>query len=108
MRVEGDKVVTRTIGELADICLSYSTDPSITPSLASATLGRNGIKAEDGCVYISNTAKAIAGILSDTSWSNCWPTVLARLPGAQKAGVTWFKGSGGNSRAVRVPLTVRN
>ena len=108
MRVEGDKVVTRTIGELADICLSYSTDANITPSLASATLGRNGIKAEDGCVYVSNTAKAIAGILADTSWSNCWPTVLARLPGAQKAGVIWFKGSGGNSRAVRVPLTVRN
>ncbi|AZB50552.1 hypothetical protein [Synechococcus phage S-H1] len=108
IRVEADKIVTRTIGELADICLHYSTDPNITSSLASATLGRNGIKAEDGCVYISNTAKAIAGILADTSWSNCWPTVLARLPGAQKAGVIWFKGSGGNSRAVRIPLTVRN
>jgi putative DNA primase/helicase len=104
LRVEGDKTVTRTIGELVDIALHHANDMTVTADLAAATLGRNGIKAEQGCICVSNTANAIAGILSDTPWSNCWPTVLARLPGAQKTGTIWFKGSGGNSRATQIPL----
>jgi len=104
IRVEADKVVTRTIGELVELSLAYSSDIAITKHLADATLGRNGIKAEDGRVVISNTANAIAAILADTPWSNCWPTVLARLPGAAKAGVTRFKGMTGSSRATSAPL----
>ena len=104
LRVEGDKTVTRTIGELVDIAIHHSNDINITADLASATLGRNGIKAEQGCICVSNTANAVASILSDTPWSNCWPTVLSRLPGAEKIGVIWFKGSGGNSRATKIPL----
>ena len=104
IRVEGDKTVTRTIGELVDLALHHGSDMTITTDLAAATLGRNGIKVEDGSIYVSNTAKAIAGILADTPWSNCWAVVLARLPSARKSGVMWFKGSGGNSRAVQIPL----
>lgn len=104
MRVEGDKTVTRTIGELIDIALHHANDTTVTADLAAATLGRNGIKAEQNAICVSNTANAIAAILSDTPWSNCWPTVLARLPGAEKVGVIWFKGSGGNSRATKIPL----
>jgi hypothetical protein len=76
----------------------------ITATIAQAVLGRNGIKSEDGCVVISNTANAIAAILSDTPWGNCWPTVLARMHGATKCGVTRFKGMAGTSRSVSVPL----
>lgn len=104
LRVEGDKTVTRTIGELVDLALHHATDMTVTTDLAVATLGRNGIKAEHGAICVSNTANAVAAILSDTPWSNCWPTVLARLPGAEKVGVIWFKGSGGNSRATKIPL----
>ena len=104
LRVEGDKTVTRTIGELVDLALHHASDMTVTADIAAATLGRNGIKAEQGCICVSNTANAVAGILSDTPWSNCWPTVLARLPGAEKVGVIWFKGSGGNSRATKIPL----
>ena len=105
IKVEADKIVTRTVGELVERALAYSSDMSITQELAEATLGRNGIKAEDGCVVISNTAEAIAAMLSDTPWSNCWPTVLARLPGAKKPGVTRFKGMTGTSRSVSIPLS---
>jgi len=105
IRVEGDKIVTRTVGELVERALGYSSDMSVTQELAEATLGRNGIKADDGCVVISNTSNAIAAMLADTPWSNCWPTVLARLPGAMKPGVTRFKGMTGTSRAVSVPLS---
>lgn len=105
LRVEADRTtLTRTIGELVELALQHSSDFSITPDLAQAALGRHGIKADNGAVLISNNAEAIASILRDTAWSNCWPTVLTRLPGASKAGSIYFKGAGTTSRAVRVPL----
>ena len=104
VRVEADKVITRSIGELVEIALHRQHDIHITPDLAHATLGRNGIRAESDTVIISNNAEAIAAILRDTSWSNCWSTVLTRLPGATRAGVTYFRGAGASGRAVKVPL----
>ena len=104
LRVEGDKTVTRTISELVDLALHHGNDLNVTAELAEATLGRNGIKAEAGLLYVSNTANAVASILSDTPWSNCWPTVLARLAGAGRPGVTRFRGMSGTSRAVSIPV----
>ena len=104
LRVEGDKTVTRTISELVDLALHHGNDLNVTTELAEATLGRNGIKAEAGLLYVSNTANAVASILSDTPWSNCWPTVLARLAGAGRPGVTRFRGMSGTSRAVSIPV----
>lgn len=104
VRVEADKVLTRSIGELVELALHRDHDFDVAAGLAQSTLGRNGIKAEDGCVIVSNNAEAIARILADTPWSNCWPTLLTRLPGASKAGSIYFKGAGATSRAVRVPL----
>ena len=104
LRVEADKIVTRTIGELVEVALMHTADPVVTPSLAEAVIGRHGIKADAGCVLVSNTATAIATILSGTAWSSCWATVLARLPGATRPGVTRFRGLPGASRAVSIPL----
>ena len=103
LRVEGDRTVTRTIGELVEIAMSHSHDLEVTPALAQATIGRNGIKADSDLIYVANNATAIAAILRDTPWVNCWATVLARLPGATRAGVTRFKGMAGCCRAVSVP-----
>jgi hypothetical protein len=104
IRVEADKPLTRSIGELVEIALHWDNDGLITADLAQSTLGRHGIKAEPGVVLVSNNSEAVATILRDTSWSNCWPTVLTRLPGATKAGSIYFRGAGTTSRAVRVPL----
>ena len=104
IRVEADKIVTRTIGELVDIATHHAADVDITSTIAQAVLGRNGIKADDGYVFISNTAEAIATMLRDTAWANCWSTVLARLPGAAKAGTIYFRGTGLSGRAVKIPL----
>ena len=104
LRVEADKTVTRSINELVDAAALRIVDSDITSAIAQAVLGRNGIKSDDGCVVISNTSKHIAAILSDTAWSNCWPTVLSRLPGAIKNGVTRFKGMSGTSRSVSIPI----
>ncbi len=105
VRVEGEKTVTRSIGELVEIVMHRQLmDGAVPRELAEGTLGRNGIKVDKDAVIISNNAEAIAAILRDTPWSNCWPTVLTRLPGATKAGSIYFKGAGATSRAVRVPL----
>jgi putative DNA primase/helicase len=103
-RVEGDKAVTRTIGELIDIALNHATDIHVGANEAQAVLGRNGIKAEEAAIYVSNTADAIGNILRDTAWANCWSVILARIPNAVKAGVIYFKGSGMSGRAVKIPL----
>lgn len=104
LRVEGsDRIVTRTVAELVQIALHRATDQQVGATDAIGVLGRHGIRADDGQMLVSNTATAIAAMLADTPWGNCWPTVLARLPGACKAGVTWFKGLT-SSRAVSVPV----
>jgi putative DNA primase/helicase len=104
IRVEADRVVTRTVGELADIAQHHAADATVTANEAQSVLGRNGMRAEGGQLIVSNTANAIAGILRDTAWVNCWPTVLARLPGARKTGAVRFAGAGAVSRAVALPL----
>jgi putative DNA primase/helicase len=104
LRVEAEKVLTRSIGELVDLALHREHDFHVCADLAHSTLGRHGIRPDGNAVLISNNAEAIGRILADTPWSNCWPTVLTRLPGAAKAGSIYFKGAGTTSRAVRVPL----
>jgi putative DNA primase/helicase len=107
VRVEAERNTTSSLGELLELALHRNTDFHISAQLAQATLGRHGLKAEDGPdpgVIVSNNAQAIASILRDTAWANCWPTVLTRLPGATKSGSIYFRGAGSNSRGVRVPL----
>lgn len=104
IRVEADRVVTRTVGELADIAQHHAADATVTANEAQSVLGRNGMRAEGGQLIVSNTANAIAAILRDTAWVNCWPTVLARLPGARKTGAVRFAGAGAVSRAVALQI----
>jgi putative DNA primase/helicase len=105
LRVEGDRTVSRSIGELVDISMARSHDPDVDYNQAKAILGRNGIKIVPPEIFVSNSAQGIAGILKDTAWANCWPTVLLRLPGASRAGVTHFSGAGNSSRAVKIPAS---
>jgi putative DNA primase/helicase len=106
LRVEGDRTVSRSIGELVDVHMGRAHDPDVDYSQAKAILGRNGIKVVSTEIFVSNSAQAIAHILRDTAWANCWPTVLLRLPGASRAGVTHFSGAGNSSRAVKIPASV--
>lgn len=105
VRVETDHSIhTRTLGELVGISSKSETSFDIASNIAEGTLGRYGLKVEGDALLISNTAQAIATILRDTAWGHSWGTLLARLPGASKAGVVRFKGLGATSRAVRIPL----
>jgi putative DNA primase/helicase len=106
IRVEADRsTFTRTIGELVELAARITPSMDINPELAEAHLGRVGIKVEDGRICISNTAKGIERILADTPWAHSWSTVLSRIPGALRSGVTRFRGLGGTSRAISLPIT---
>ena len=106
LRVEGDRgnTYTRTVWELAELARGTTTSMEIGLTAAESHLGRIGIRIDGDRLLISNTAKGIRRILGDTPWVDCWGTVLSRLPGAQKAGVTRFKGLAGVSRACSIPL----
>lgn len=106
IRVEGDRGSghTRTVWELVEIARGVAPSMEITATAAEAHLGRIGLRVADDRLLIANTALGLQRILADTPWAHSWPTVLSRLPGAQKAGKVRFKGMSTNSRAVSVPL----
>ena len=105
--MEGDRGngYMRTVWELVELARGTATSMEIGSGAAEAHLGRIGIKADGERVVISNTAQALRRILDGTSWTDSWPTVLSRLPDAQRAGVTRFRGLAGVSRAVSVVVS---
>lgn len=90
----------RTIGELVDEVRRSEFDSEI----ASRTLGRLGMKVDDGGLLVSNTADGIKRLLRATAWSVNWAKILRRLPDSRVAGVTYFGFSGSESRAVWVKI----
>jgi putative DNA primase/helicase len=103
---DGTRTQTRTIYELVELANRIVDSPTelISPAIAAAALSRHGLRVSNDHLMVSNTAKAIAQILADTPWRSSWPTILTRLPGAQRMGVTRFPGLG-VTRATSVPLS---
>jgi putative DNA primase/helicase len=110
MEVVGGKVfnrvsaTTRTVWELVEAMNGSAESQEILPEAAEPHLGRIGLRVSNGRLLIANTALGLQRILADTPWGHSWPTVLARLPGAEKAGKVRFKGMSTSSRAVSLPL----
>ena len=110
MEVAGGKVfnrvstTTRTVWELVEAMSGTGDSKEVTAEAAEPHLGRIGIRVVDGRLMIANTALGLQRILADTPWAHSWPTVLARMPGASKAGKVRFKGMSNSSRAVSLPL----
>ena len=106
-RVEcADRSVTRTIGELVELAAHQAHDLEIGAELASQTLGRHGLRLEQGLLLVSNTAQPIAQILRETAWAHGWSVLLQRLQGAQRHAPVRFCGAGMVTRAVAIPLAV--
>jgi putative DNA primase/helicase len=107
IRVESsERTCTRTLGELVEIVLRHRADNEVTTRQAHEALSRHGLKVseEEKRLLVSNTAKAIAGILRDTAWANGWSTVLSRLPGAERIAPVRFSGAGAVSRAISLQI----
>jgi putative DNA primase/helicase len=106
LRVEADRgaAYQRTVWELVEIIRGTATCIEITAAVAEAHLGRIGLRVMDGRLLVANTALGLQRILADTPWATSWPTILSRLPDAQKPGKVRFRGMERNSRAVSLPL----
>ncbi|MFZ9950852.1 MAG: hypothetical protein ACO3FA_01035 [Vulcanococcus sp.] len=105
LRVDSDRGQTiRTVLELLDIAAKgVDRLGDVAVAVASAVLGRHGLKVADGVVLVANASEGLRGLLDATPWANCYPQTLGRLDGAQRAAQTHFRGMG-TSRAVALPL----
>ena len=91
------------LGELVEVAQGkYHKD--LDNMQAEDTLGRHGLKVNKDCLMVSNTSEALREILNGTSWQHSWSQVLTRLPNAEKAPATRFKGQGSVAKAVKIPL----
>ena len=91
------------LGELVEVATGkYHME--MNDEQAQDPLGRHGLKVNDNCLMVSNTSEALREILSGTSWQHSWSQVLTRLPHAEKAPATRFKGQGSVAKAVKIPL----
>jgi putative DNA primase/helicase len=110
VEVNGGKVfnravtLTRTVWELIEATKGGEDSSEVSQDAAESHLGRIGLRVADDRLLIANTALGLQRILAETPWAHSWPTVLFRLPGAQKPGKVRFKGMSHNSRAVSIPL----
>jgi len=102
--VSNAKVLTRTVWELVEAVRTDAEACEVPADVAEAHLGRIGLRVQDERLLVSNTALGLQRILAETPWAHSWPTVLGRIPGAEKPGKVRFKGMSGNSRAVSLPL----
>ena len=82
-----DRSVTRTIGELVELAAHQAHDLEIGAELASQTLGRQGLRLEQGLLLVSNTAQPIAQILREAAHGNFYVLgqTLWSKPGAATA-----------------------
>ena len=91
------------LGELVEVA-SGKFHTFLESEQAQDTLGRHGLKVGKDCLMVSNTSEALREILNGTSWQHSWSQVLTRLPNAEKAPATRFKGQGSVAKAVKIPL----
>ena len=91
------------LGELVEIA-SGKFHTFIESEQAQDTLGRHGLKVNSESLMVSNTSEALREILNGTSWQHSWSQVLTRLPNAEKAPATRFKGQGSVAKAVKIPV----
>ena len=91
------------LGELVEVATGKYHN-YIESEQAQDTLGRHGLKVNKESLMVSNTSEALREILNGTSWQHSWSQVLTRLPNAEKAPATRFKGQGSVAKAVKIPL----
>ena len=91
------------LGELVEIATGKH-HTFVESSQAQDTLGRHGLKVNKNNLMVSNTSEALREILNGTSWQHSWSQVLTRLPNAEKAPATRFKGQGSVAKAVKIPV----
>jgi putative DNA primase/helicase len=106
LRIDGDsRSLTRSVGELIQVVMGKINDFELDKAEAVRTLGRHGLRVEveDRALYVSNSSKGLSAILADTSWANCYTTMLRRLKGSS-AGGNWHFAGLGTSKSTRLDI----
>ena len=106
LRIDGDsRSLTRSVGELIQVVMGKINDFELDKAEAVRTLGRHGLRVEvEGrALYVSNSSKGLSAILADTSWANCYTTMLRRLKGSS-AGGNWHFAGLGTSKSTRLDI----
>jgi putative DNA primase/helicase len=105
LRVDGERgQTTRTVLELLELVTKGVDRPGeVAVAVATAALGRHGLKAGTGVVLVANASEGLRGLLEGTPWAVCYPQTLGRLDGASKAAQSHFRGMG-TSRATALPM----
>lgn len=117
VRVDGERWHgDSSIGELIEVVrkgFPGSGMGGLEASEAERSLGIYGIKVVKeckigdtvGCVYVSNTNGMLARkVMTHTPWPQGWGKLLARIPGAVRAGTVKIAGHG--SRVVGLPFAI--
>ena len=95
------------IAELAAVAAQISPPNGFSSDDAERSLRWTGIAITQAHeLVISNTHPRIARILDATPWSNCWSTMLRRLPEVQATPVAVRFGSGHVARGTQIPKTL--
>jgi len=97
------------IGYLLDIArgIGYLLPDVVKPDAEKAKdiLMRNGIKAEQDCVYVANENPYLQRMLRESPWRTNWGQTLKRLPGAYPSDKTIYFGyKGSEQRATVIPF----
>lgn len=100
VKIENENML---LGELVEVAQG-KYHKELDNTQAEDTLGRHGLKVNNESLMVSNTSEALREILNGTSWQHSWSQVLTRLPNAEKAPATRFKGQGSVAKAVKIPL----
>jgi putative DNA primase/helicase len=94
-----------TVKELCLISSGTVTDMNLDPNAARMELGRNGMLAKGGRLYVAYRSKGIERILRDTPWAvGGWKNLLLAVTGADKHDPMRFPAVETTIRAVSVPL----
>lgn len=109
MKVDlGNKVIERTVSQVVEEAAKDTGTDGMADSVSrfyQTALKENGLKYEDGGVWVSNTHNTIKTWLKDSPWSSQWGRALKRLPGAKSSEPkTIAFGTYDKTKAVWVPL----
>lgn len=96
---------TVTVSELvAIVCGHEPANDNIDKGTAEDHLRRFGMRVYYPCLMVANRSEWIASALRDTPFANSWPTVLMRLPYAEKVNSSVRFSPHHVSRAVAIDL----
>lgn len=96
----------RAIGEIIHELINPQYDPDMIPAKAVATLGRYGLKIEEGNlgIWVATNVMPLNKLMQSSVYAHGWQKVLQRNPSCRKSDKS-LRFGGEVSRAIYLPIT---